>query len=498
MGAKQISAFSLMALLFWGTPLSAAEPVQPVKAARAFLVRATVKPTSSPPQPVQPETRENKAPEVTAGPENSPAAKISKQPPGGARPEPEALPRVTAPPEREPQDLLASARQCSGQEKLQILQEFLDLFAKHPEGGSVLMQVAQEQYRLGQTENAIRSYKKVAQLVGQPDISTDAKLFLSFLDYSHASDKGNYFEAFKRYWEQLQGLHEGLKDTSEKHRRLNEAMGQAWEEIVEKLAKVSNIPPATMEEVLNLWEQTAAGAQPLKATLLLGVILQNKNLYAKASRFFEAVETKSDEPLQQEAIRRLSEIHWEQRNYQALEKYLLRWEQLRGELTPEFSVRLGRAQMENGRPAEAARTLQGAIRAGVAKSYPEIWGIMARALGESGQIVEACQLLERALAEKSPGSEGFRWQLAQLYYHQGDYEKAAGSYKQALAAPIKEIEKSFILERLGLCYLKSHKTQEAQKVFRELAGKEGKLWQEIAKVRLQELQGSNLELKELN
>jgi tetratricopeptide (TPR) repeat protein len=154
--------------------------------------------------------------------------------------------------------------------------------------------------------------------------------------------------------------------------------------------------------------------------------------------------------------------------------------------------------MENGRPAEAVKTLHEAIRAGMTNRSPEIWGITARALGESGQVAEACQLLERAVADKSPGSEGFRWQLAQLYYQQGDYEKAARSYKQALAAPLKEIEKSFILERLGLCYLKSRKTQEAQKVFRELAGKEGKLWQEIAKVRLQELQGSNLELKELN
>jgi len=133
--------------------------------------------------------------------------------------------------------------------------------------------------------------------------------------------------------------------------------------------------------------------------------------------------------------------------------------------------------MENGRPAEAVKTLHEAIRAGMTNRSPEIWGITARALGESGQVAEACQLLERAVADKSPGSEGFRWQLAQLYYQQGDYEKAARSYKQALAAPLKEIEKSFILERLGLCYLKSRKTQEAQKVFRELAGKEGKLCQ---------------------
>jgi tetratricopeptide (TPR) repeat protein len=334
--------------------------------------------------------------------------------------------------------------------------------------------------------------------VDRPDIVTNAKFYLSFLEYNQAKDKGNPFEAFKRYWEQLQELYEGLKNAPEKQMRLNEAMVQAWEETIEKLSKMPTIPTVTMEEVLNLWEQTAPGAQPLKATLLLGVILQNKNLYAKASRFLAAVETKADEVLQQEAIRRLSEIHWEQRNYQALEKYLLRWEQQQGGLPPELLVRLGRAQMENGRPAEAVKTLHEAIRAGMTNRSPEIWGITARALGESGQVAEACQLLERAVADKSPGSEGFRWQLAQLYYQQGDYEKAARSYKQALAAPLKEIEKSFILERLGLCYLKSRKTQEAQKVFRELAGKEGKLWQEIAKVRLQELQGSNLELKELN
>ncbi len=152
------------------------------------------------------------------------------------------------------------------------------------------------------------------------------------------------------------------------------------------------------------------------------------------------------------------------------------------ELAPEYGAALlglGRVQVMSGRPEEAARSSEEALKTGQFDGDPEATGLVYAILGvaerDMGQLDKAVEHLNLALdyrrqADDRQGLARTLTNLAAIYEQRGQIEKALAAEEQALAIS-QEIgnrtEESVVLYNMGLTYRFAGELDMALQRFRE-------------------------------
>lgn len=338
-----------------------------------------------------------------------------------------------------------------------------NLEPSHPKAAAVLLELARTARADGQVAKAMAAYGLAISLFPQSPLSVTArqeKLVLTFYQDLACLPP---LTACRRFLEQAAALSVLAPPTF----AFQEALRHGWQAVEGQVDRENPVPPAVAEDVLALWDLHPPESRPPEACLFMARIFKERGLAGEAQQLLRQVLAFQEEHLRGQALAGLLELAWMTQGL------------------PGFLATLAHFHEEKLAVSQALRTWMlhwgspgggsdGKAPAAPAALPPEkrlkFWQALA---GQPLPPALAAHMLADLAACRLSDKEG---------------AEAARLYDQVLEGAKAELGAGFYHYRLGLNHSRRRQFQAAQEAFQAAALDEDPLWQQVARVRLLDLE----------
>jgi tetratricopeptide (TPR) repeat protein len=152
-----------------------------------------------------------------------------------------------------------------------------NIFPRAPQQGAALLKAGELAQKQGKTADALEFFGLVGSLTpGTPEAS-QARLAASALELSRDLHQGNPIQSLRRFLGKTSHLPPGYAPES-----LQEALKTGWQAVTHKVRGSSPLPLSLVEEILALWDLQPQDLAPPEAARLLADLLQKNGLLEEA------------------------------------------------------------------------------------------------------------------------------------------------------------------------------------------------------------------------